>query len=80
MQHATVRQQIDRELDVLPVEWQRRVLDYITHLAEPAIPRGVPGKNLLKFAGSLSDEDADELTRIIEEGCEGNLGTVRVIV
>jgi hypothetical protein len=70
MQQLTVRQQIDKELEVLPVDLQRKVLDYISHLSGPGIPPGVPGSELIKFAGTLSDEDAEELIQIIEEGCE----------
>ena len=70
MQQMTVRQQIDRKLEVLPPNIQRKVLYYIDHLTEPSIPRGVPGKKLIELAGTLSNEDAEELTRIIEEGCE----------
>lgn len=70
MQQLTVRQRIDRELEVLPMNLQKKVLDYITLLAGPEIPPGVPGKELIKFAGTLSDKDAEELIQIIEEGCE----------
>jgi hypothetical protein len=70
MQQITVKQQIDRELDVLTVDKQRKVLDFIIHLSGSGIPPGVPGKNLIKFAGSLSEEDAEELSQIIQEGCE----------
>jgi len=69
MQPMTVKQQIDRELDVLTVDKQRKVLDFIINLSG-SIPPGVPGKNLIKFAGSLSEEDAEELSQIIQEGCE----------
>jgi len=70
MQQMTVRQQIDRELEALPVDLQRKVLDYITHLNGTGIPPGTPGKKLIKLAGTLSNEDAEELKQIIEEGCE----------
>jgi hypothetical protein len=70
MQQITVKQQIERELDVLTVDMQRKVLEFITHLSGPGIPPGVPGKKLIKFAGSLSEEDAEELSQIIQEGCE----------
>ena len=70
MQQMTVKQQIDRELEVLPVDMQRKVLDYIAHLTGSGIPPGVPGKKLIKFAGTLSEEDAEELIQIIQEGCE----------
>jgi len=70
MQQISVKQQIDKKLEVLPVEIQRKVLFYIDHLTESATPRGVPGKKLIEFAGTLSEEDAEELIQIIEEGCE----------
>jgi hypothetical protein len=66
----TVREQIDRELEALPVDLQRKVLDYITHLNGVGFPPGTPGKKLIKLAGTLSNEDAEELKQIIEEGCE----------
>ena len=66
----TVKQQIDKELDVLTLDKQRKVLNFITHLSGSGIPPGVPGKKLIKFAGSLSEEDAEELSQIIQEGCE----------
>ena len=70
MQEMTVRQQINRELEVLPVDIQRKVLDYITHLSGSGIPAGVPGRELVKFAGILSEQDAEELKQIIEDRCE----------
>ncbi len=70
MQQITVKQQIDRKLEVLPVDVQRKVLFYIDHLTESSIQRGISGKKLAHFAGILSEEDAKELSHIIEEGCE----------
>lgn len=67
MQQMTVKQQIDKELDILTLDKQRKVLDFITHLSGSGIPPGVPGKKLIKFAGSLSEEDAEELSQIIQE-------------
>jgi hypothetical protein len=70
MQTISVRRQIERKLDALPLEKQKRVLDFITHLDYPDLPPGVPGKELIKFVGTLSPEDAEELIQIIEDGCE----------
>ena len=70
MQQMTVKEQIDRELDVLTVDKQKKVLDFIVCLRGSGIPPGVPGKRLIKFAGSLSEEDGEELSQIIQEGCE----------
>ena len=51
---------------------QARVVDFariLTGAPKPPI-RGVPGKDLLKFAGTISHEDAQEMIKAIEEGCE----------
>ncbi|NIM15970.1 MAG: hypothetical protein GTO45_28550 [Candidatus Aminicenantes bacterium] len=45
MQTISVRRQIERKLDALPLEQQKRVLDFITHLDYPDSPPGVPGKD-----------------------------------
>ncbi|MCP4214817.1 MAG: hypothetical protein GY765_09175 [bacterium] len=69
MQDVTIRCEIDRILDSLNPEMQKKVLDYITLLCDaPSLP-GVPGKSLSKHAGTLSREEGDELIGIIEEGC-----------
>ncbi len=48
---------------------QQRLVDFAEAL-DVSTPRGVPGKDLLRFAGILPDEDAEEMMKIIEEGCE----------
>ncbi len=51
---------------------QARVVDFARSLADPSRPKkiGVPGKDLLKFAGTIPHEDLEEMKQIIEEGCE----------
>jgi len=34
------------------------------------LPRGTPGDEVAALAGSISDADAEEMLRAIEEGCE----------
>jgi hypothetical protein len=56
----------------LPLSDQVRVVDFartLTGTSKRPI-RGVPGKDLLKFAGSIPHEDAQEMLKAIEEGCE----------
>ena len=64
-----------RKIEHLSPRSQREVNDFIDFLAarEQDIteePKGVPGKNLLKFAGTISKEDVRTMTEAIEEGCE----------
>jgi hypothetical protein len=59
-------------LGQLPVDDQARVVDFARALAgsEKSKKVGVPGKDLLRFAGTITDEDARQMIEAIEEGCE----------
>ncbi len=57
-----------KKLDRIPPERYESVLAQLEGAASR--PRGTPGRELLKFAGSISDETAEEMLRIIEEECE----------
>jgi len=58
-----------REMDHMPLELQRRVLDF-AHALAGSSPKGTPGRDLIEFAGAFSPEDLDEISAAIEEGCE----------
>ena len=51
---------------------QARVVDFARTLSGSSTPKkvGVPGKDLLRFAGTISPEDARQMIEAIEEGCE----------
>ncbi|HHW41883.1 MAG TPA: hypothetical protein GXX19_12210 [Syntrophomonadaceae bacterium] len=68
MAREYVKQEILKQLDRLPYEVQRQVLNYVRTLA--SFPKGVPGKQLVRFAGTLSEEDARVMSQAIEIGCE----------
>ena len=69
MTHFSIKDEIVEKLDHLPPELQRRVLDFTRALVLSA-PRGVPGKQLLRFAGILAPADAQAMAQAIEAGCE----------
>ena len=69
MIYSSIKQEIVKRLDYLPLELQRRVLDF-TRALVLSQPKGVPGKQLLRFAGILEAEDAQAMTQAIEAGCE----------
>lgn len=69
MVHPLIKHEIEEQLDRLPVEMQRRVLDFALALVATE-PKGVPGANLLRFAGTISKEDLDLMEKAIEEDCE----------
>ena len=68
MGNTTLREEINRELDNMPPELQQKVLDFARAL--PSLPAAVPGAQLLRFAGTLPDEDAQLMMQAIEDECE----------
>lgn len=64
-----LKDQILEQVDILPLEERRRVLDFARALAASA-PFGVPGKDLLRFAGMFGARDARGIAQAIEDGCE----------
>lgn len=54
---------------MLPAEDQRRVLELARALTERR-PAGVPGRDLLRFMGTIEKTDMDVMRRAIKEDCE----------
>jgi hypothetical protein len=69
IQH-NVEQAIREQLQHLAHDEQRQVLDFARALALAHRPHGVPGKELLRFAGTIAASDLAEMTEAIETGCE----------
>jgi len=70
MVDSNLRLQLLEELERLPTMLQARVLEFARTLSEaPEPPAGTPGTEVLRFAGSLSDEDAAEMLAAINEDC-----------
>jgi hypothetical protein len=57
------------QLKTLPYELQLRVYEFTRDLAVSA-PHGVPGRQLLRFAGTIPADDVRLMSRAIEENCE----------
>ena len=68
MKESTTIQEIVQRLDKLTPVQQKQILNSVlSFLGEPI--RGTPGKELLKFVGTISKEDLEIMTQTIEEGC-----------
>ncbi|MGB3459425.1 MAG: hypothetical protein WBB08_09065 [Halobacteriota archaeon] len=67
MTNASIKAEIVKQLDYLPTELQRHVLDFVRTLSRP---KGVPGKQLLHFAGTIGEDDLQAMSRAIETECE----------
>jgi hypothetical protein len=65
---TTLEQEILSQLHTLALPQQREVLAFVCTLA--ATPVGVPGNELLEFAGSVDARDLVTLRQAIDEDCE----------
>jgi len=65
----SITQEIVERMHELPAAQQQLVLDIVRSLASKP-PQGVPAKDLLAFAGTISAQDAREMADAIQEGCE----------
>ncbi len=68
MTNALLESAIREQLNRLPLERQRQVLDFARSLVD-ARPRGVSGKQLLTFAGAIPQSDLADISQAISEGC-----------
>jgi hypothetical protein len=69
MSAAALKQEIDKELDSLPIEDQRKVLDF-THALIERKTTGVRGQDILPFTLGFSPEDLEIMRQAVEEDCE----------
>ncbi len=69
MSNPSIEKEIITQLSKLPLEKQQQVLNFARALTLDK-PLGVPGKDLLRFAGTIEPGDLQAMARIIEEDCE----------
>ena len=62
-----IRDQIVEQVDRLNDPQQRQLLEFARRLAGPA---AVPGRDLLRFSGSIDQGDLEAMQKAIEDGCE----------
>jgi len=67
MSERSLQREILDQMDGLPVEKQRQVLNFARSLAEP---EGRPGDEILLFGGAIDAEHLSAMTQAIEDGCE----------
>ena len=66
---STIKAKVIEQLETLPENLQRQVLEFVQAL-QAFSRRGVPGKQLLQFAGTISLADLELMRQAIEDGCE----------
>jgi len=69
MVNPLIKKEIEQQLNRLPEQLQRRVLEYALTLS-PEHRKGVKGQSLLHFAGTIAIDDLDAMKRAIERDCE----------
>ncbi len=69
MTNPILEKALHDQLDQLPLEQQRQVLEFARALATAPV-RGVPGHTLVPFAGTIEADDLLTMTQAIEDGCE----------
>ena len=69
MVDPSLHREIFEQLGRLPVDQQRRVLEFVRTLASGEAV-GVPGKEILRFAGMFDTADLKEMEKVIQEECE----------
>jgi hypothetical protein len=69
MDISNIKQEVLQAMDQLPEERQHQVLIFARSLS-PSLPAGVSGRQLLRFAGMITTEEAQALSQAVEEGCE----------
>ncbi len=62
-------ERVIEQLEALPYELQQRVLEFTRTLAG-SILRGIPGAQLLRFAGGIPAGDLQIMQQAIDLGCE----------
>jgi hypothetical protein len=67
MTNSSIKVEIVEQLEHLPYELQRQVLDFARALSRP---KGVLGKQLLHFAGTIKSDDLQAMSEAIEAECE----------
>ncbi len=66
---STLVDRVVEQLKSLPDELQWRVYEFARSLAA-STPQGVPGRQLLRFAGAIPSDDLELMRQTIEEDCE----------
>ncbi|MCL6751320.1 hypothetical protein KBT16_10200 [Nostoc sp. CCCryo 231-06] len=67
--NTSILDKVIEQLKVMPQDLQWQVLEFARALADSKI-LGVPGQQLLRFAGSIPTDDIQLIREAIEQDCE----------
>lgn len=66
---SSIIDEVYERLKVMPHSLQQQVLEFTRNLADSPTVRGVPGSQILSFAGTISLEDLKLMSEAIEQDC-----------
>jgi len=66
---SIIKIKVIEQLETLPENLQRQVLAFVEAL-QTVVRRGVPGRQLLEFAGAIALDDLELMRQAIEDGRE----------
>ena len=69
MAEISIEKAILDEIHRLEIDQQRKVLVFARSLSLTP-PEGIPGKDLLRFAGTIEKDDLTKMAQAINEPCE----------
>jgi len=69
MINLEIKKKLIEDLKNLPFDSQKKVQEF-AHALLITQSRGKAGKEMVRFSGMLNHEEAGELKKIIENGCE----------
>jgi ribosomal 30S subunit maturation factor RimM len=69
MTYPIITEELIKQLDLLPLELQKKVLDFAKALTINA-HKGTSGREILSFAGVMDRESVKEITEAVRLDCE----------
>ena len=67
--NTPILDKVIEQLKTLPNALQWRVLEFMRSLEHPNL-EGVPGRQLLRFAGTIPIDDTKVIDETVKEGCQ----------
>jgi hypothetical protein len=67
--NISIIDEVIEQLKIMPQHLQWQVLDFVRTLGKDK-SQGIPGRQLLRFAGSIPSDDLQSIGEAIEQDCE----------
>lgn len=68
--NSSIINEVFEQLKTMPPSLQQQVLEFTRNLADSTSVRGVPGSQVLRFAGTILLDELKSMSEVIEQDCE----------